>query len=56
MTKIVETKRERITICTYKDLMKRFHEQSVKMNKSMSRRIEEFIISELEKENEKNGD
>ena len=54
--KIVETPRERITICTYKDLMKRFHEQSVKMNKSMSRRIEEFIISELEKENEKNGD
>lgn len=54
MSKIVEIKRERVTICTYKDLMKRFREQSIKMNKSMSRRIEDFIIKELEKE-KKNG-
>jgi ACT domain-containing protein len=47
---IVEVKRERITFCTYKDLIKRFRDQSRKMNKSMSRRIEEFIIKELEKE------
>lgn len=50
MNKIVETKRERITICTYKELIKQFRIQSIKMNKSMSRRIEEFIIKELEKE------
>lgn len=51
MNKIVETKRQQVTICTYKDLMKKFREQSIKLNKSMSRRIEEFIIKELEKEN-----
>lgn len=50
MGKIVEVKRERVTICTYKDLIKKFREQSIKMNESMSRRIENFIISELEKE------
>ena len=50
MAKIVEKKRERVTICTYKDLMQRFRQQSIKMNESMSRRIENFIISELEKE------
>ena len=54
MRKIVETKRQQITVCTYRDLMEKFKKQSVKMNKSMSRRIEEFIIKELEKENEKN--
>lgn len=54
MSKIVETKRQQVTICTYKDLMERFRKQSVKMNKSMSRRIEEFIVKELEKENFKN--
>ena len=53
MSKIVETKRVQVTICTYKDLMKKFREQSVRMNESMSRRIENFIISELEKEKEK---
>ena len=52
MNKRVETKRVQITICTYKDLMERFKRQSFKKNKSMSRRIEEFIISELEKEKE----
>lgn len=50
MNKIVEVKRERITFCTYKDLIRQFRDQSRKMNKSMSRRIEEFIINELEKE------
>lgn len=56
MSKIVEVKRERITICTYKDLVKRFREQSIKMNESVSRRVENFMISELKKEKEKNGD
>lgn len=46
----VQVKRERITICTYKDLMEKFKKQSFKLNKSMSRRIEDFIISELNKE------
>lgn len=54
MNKRVETKRVSITICTYKDLMERFKKQSFKMSKSMSRRIEDFIVSELEKE--KNND
>lgn len=54
MNKIVETKRVQVTICTYKELMKRFRKQSVKMNKSMSRRIEDFIIKELEKEEKEN--
>lgn len=56
MGKTVQTKRERVTICTYKDLMKKFHEQSIRMNESMSRRIENFIINELEKEKTENGD
>lgn len=55
MSKIVQTKRERITICTYKDLVKKFREQSIRMNESMSRRIENFIKNELEKE-KKNED
>lgn len=50
MSKIVEVKRERFTFCTYKDLIKKFQQQSRKMNESVSRRIENFIISELEKE------
>lgn len=48
--RIVETKRVPIAVCTYRELMNRFREQSIKMNKSMSRRIEEFVIKELEKE------
>ncbi len=55
MSKIVEKKRVQVTICTYKDLMEKFREQSIKMNESMSRRIENFIISELKK-GEKNED
>ena len=51
--KIVEIKRVPIAICTYRELMNKFKKQSMKMNKSASRRIEEFIIKELEKE-EKN--
>lgn len=54
MTKIVEIKRERFTICTYKDLKKKFQDQSRKMNKSVSRRIEEFMMKELEKEKGEN--
>lgn len=54
MSKRVMVKRERVTICTYKDLMKKFQEQSIRMNESMSRRIENFIISELKKEEEQN--
>ena len=50
MNRIVEIKRVPITICTYKHLMEEFRLQSIRKNKSMSRRIEEFIISELEKE------
>lgn len=50
MGKTVEIKRERITICTYKDLAARFRQQSIKMNESVSRRIENFMIKELEKE------
>ena len=50
MGKIVEVKRERMTFCTYRDLINKFRQQSIKMNQSMSRRIENFIISELEKE------
>lgn len=46
----VEIRRERITICTYRDLVERFKKQSFKLNKSMSRRIEDFMISELNKE------
>ena len=55
MAKIVEKKRESFTICTYKDLVEKFRNQSIKMNESMSRRIENFMIKELEKE-KKNGD
>lgn len=55
MSKIVEKKRVQVTICTYKDLMEKFREQSIKMNESMSRRVENFIISELKK-GEKNED
>lgn len=50
MAKIVNVKRIRITVCTYRDLIEKFKQQSIKMNESMSRRIENFIISELEKE------
>lgn len=50
MKKRVEVKRTQFTICTYKSLVDKFREQSFKMNKSMSRRVEEFIINELEKE------
>ena len=51
MNRIVEIRRIPVTFCTYKNLIERFREQSIKMNKSMSRRIEEFIENELEKEN-----
>lgn len=54
MAKIVQTKRQQVTICTYKDLMKKFREQSIRMNESMSRRIENFIVNELEKEKKEN--
>lgn len=50
MANIVAVKRQRMTFCTYRDLLDKFREQSIKMNISMSRRIENFIISELEKE------
>lgn len=50
VNKIVEVKRERFTFCTYRDLLKKFRDQSRKMNKSVSRRFEEFMIKELEKE------
>lgn len=50
--RIVEIKRERFTFCTYRELLKEFREQSVKMNKSVSRRFEEFMKQELEKEKE----
>lgn len=53
MSKSVETKRVTIAFCTYKDLIDKFHEQSRKMNESMSRRIENFIKEELKKEEEK---
>ena len=53
VSKRVMVKRERVTICTYKDLMKKFQEQSIRMNESMSRRIENFVISELKKEEQK---
>lgn len=54
MSKIVEKKRTQVTICTYKDLMQEFRKQSIRMNESMSRRIENFVISELEKEKKQN--
>ena len=49
MGKIVKTKRVQVTICTYKDLMEKFRQQSIEMNESMSRRIENFIVNELKK-------
>lgn len=54
MNKRVKDKRTTIAFCTYRELVDKFRKQSYEMNKSMSRRIEEFMISELEKENNKN--
>lgn len=52
MSKQVKDKRITISFCTYKDLIERFRKQSIEMNESMSRRIENFIIKELKKEKE----
>lgn len=49
MSKKVKTKRMQFAICTYRDLVEKFKKQSYEMNESMSRRIENFIISELKK-------
>lgn len=54
MGKKVMVKRVRFTMCTYRDLIEKFQKQSIKMNESMSRRIENFIISELKKEEQSN--
>lgn len=48
----VKIKREQFAFCTYRDLLEKFKKQSIKQKKSMSRRIEEFIIKELEEEKE----
>lgn len=55
MKERVKVKRTQFTICTYKSIVQQFRKQSFEMNKSMSRRIEDFMISELEKE-KKNED
>ena len=46
----VEERRMPFAICTYKEIIEKFREQSKKQNKSVSRRIEEFMIKELKKE------
>jgi len=53
MSKVVQTKRVTIAFCTYRELIEKFREQSIRMNESMSRRIENFIKEELKKEEEK---